>query len=292
MNKRIMHISLCASFVLFAVTPKTFGHASTCQSPSNIVENMLEEIKGDPFFGSFWGYPAREPALDANSLNETLHKIRIAGFEAQQEATKSLTLLRKSNIKKTDLVNTIKDVQKHLGEISTQISSLAAEMDNNLAEVVERNNYKVKEYATEEYESDDLTKYGVKINLPGFTKNDIKVTISTDKKNNKIFNRLVINGTKKVTAATEEEKGTENKKITVRATSSQAFTSSSLINGRQKQIEYKDGTLKIKFDLPGDIDTQDGNYTMSFDQEKETLVLEFPRTSTSTKTQLKYTNTK
>jgi HSP20 family molecular chaperone IbpA len=253
------------------------------------VIDMMDEINRVFETDPFWEYTKREPAFEAKSLHETLRKIETAASNMQQEARELRNSLYRRTIKKEDLVKATHATHAKLQATTTSFAGLLTDMDNNLAEVVERNKYQVKEYETEEYESGDANTYGIKVSLPGFKQDDVKVTISTENKNNKTFHRLEVTGTKQVTTATEEEKDVNGKKVTVKKASTQAFTSSTFVNGRQKVIEYKDGNIKIKFDLPNNIDTQDGKYTMSFDNE--TLKIEFPRqTKTTTKTPLKYTS--
>ncbi len=285
MNKQMLCISFCALFMPFFPTPKALA-----QGLDGAVEDINSTMSNDPFFGPFWGYAQKEPALENQSLNETLKKMESEAMLMQQEARRLRNLLYEKNTKKESVVNATKDTKIKLQKTNATLSGLLNAMDNNIAEIIEKNNYQLKEYEKKATDPSDINIYGITISLPGFKQDDIKVIISSDKKDGKSLHKLEVNGTKKVTVATEEEKEIDGKKVTIQKTSARAFTSSTLVNGRQKQIDYKDGTIKIKFDLPSDIDTQDGKYTMAFDAEKEALTLEFPRKTTSTKTQLKYTS--
>lgn len=287
MNKRLLHISLCATYILFSITPTT--QAQRVRAASDAMFDVFDEINrsfaSDPFFDSF--AVRREPALEAKSLNETLKKLEEETAYMQERTRRLRNLLYGSTTKKDKLVSETKDVQKELQKTTTSLSNLVAEMDANLADIVEKNKYQVKEYEAEEYESGDANSYGIKISLPGFDQNNVKVAIITDTKNGKTVHRLEVTGSKQVTTATEEEKDIDGKKVVVKKVGSQSFVSSLPVKNGQKTIEYKDGNIKIKVDLPDNINTQEGSYTMAF--EDATLKIEFPKQSTAKKTPLKYT---
>lgn len=289
MNKKLLHISLCATYILFSVTPMVHAHRS--RTPRNPVFDVFDEINrsfaNESLFDPYLGFAHREPSLEAKSLNETLKKLEAETLYIHERARRLRNLLYGSTTKKNDLINETKDTQKELQKTTTLMSKLITEMNANLADVVDRSKYQVKEYEAEEYESGDTTIYGIKISLPGFDQNNIKVAIITDDKKGKSHHRLEVTGTKQVTTATEEEKDVNGKKVVVKKIGSQAFLSSLPVKNGQKIIEYKDGNIKIKIDLPNDIETQEGRYTMAFDND--VLKLEFPKQTTATKTPLKYT---
>lgn len=156
---------------------------------------------------------------------------------------------------------------------------------------IEKGLFEVKETGLEDEKSKN---YQITFILPGFKQEDINVTIYSDEKNGKTSHRLELAGTKKTTTESDAKTENNDKTVTVKTIKSQAFTSATLINGRQKLIKYKDGKLEIKLELPADIDIKSGSYSMKFDEQKEALTIEFPKKGKGEKNKmtLEYTDKK
>ena len=132
--------------------------------------------------------------------------------------------------------------------------------------------------------------YELTIGVPGYTTDDITVKFHDIKHKDKSGKTLEIYAKKQVIH--EPTNTTEDKVQDVRVSTkfSQQFTSTSIINGKKRELIYKDGVLKIKLDLP--IDVSGDYYTMSLENDElriclptntdneETKVLKFKETKT------------
>lgn len=223
--------------------------------------DFISLLRAEPFFSDHWGYE---------------------DYDFEDEAKKI-----------EDQLRDIKNTQQRL-------RSKEESLNKRLMDITELNKYQVKE---DEYESKDGDQhdkkagvkkvYRIKITLPGFTKDDLKITIKTNKKHGVLTNSLEITGTKKTRADADGKEEDKGKKITTKVKSSLCFSSYSSTPDKEKSIRYSNGELHLKLDLPRDIDSQEG-YKMAFDETKDTLTLEFPkiRLPESSEKQLSFTDEK
>jgi HSP20 family molecular chaperone IbpA len=283
MEKKFFNYCVFFSFILSNIPTCTAFFTLT--SPSD----DFFDINIDPFFIEPFNRTQKNLAAGAKNLNATLKDIEREAEQMQQEARRLRNILYEKNTQSDAVVEATHKAKKIFQKTHDRCSNLFNAMERNLAEVVEQNKYQIKEQ-----EEDGTNTYKIKITLPGFKQDDVNVTIKSDKKNNIIHHALELHGTKAADKKPETEDTINGKKVSVKQTSTQIFSSSTYANGREKTIHYKDGVIKIKIDLPLDINIEENKYSMSFDQNKETLILEFNKTTppTTTKTQLKYTASK
>lgn len=270
MNKRILHNSLCATFVLFSIQPVAafWGHSS-------LVGSLID----DSFPILFYTHKA--PALEATALHEDLNKFDAELLAIQQETSNLRNALLSSKAEKDSIIATIKTTKEKLEQSLATCSTLLTSFEKDIQGITEKHAYTIKEYTIDEKDATHSNKYGVKVSVPGFKPEDLTVSISVDTKNGITRQRLTVTGTKQPTQTTNN---------TAKVSTDHQFTSSSFVHDRQKQIEYKNGSIKATFDLPSNIDTKEESYSMSFDHEKEILTVEFEKTDASKKKVLKYTD--
>jgi len=210
-----------------------------------------------------------------------------APSSTQQEP---FTSLRQLEISKTDglffddvfdsnIKSMIESMQKDIDQINESMISLhknamisgdvSHKDSKSLSWKTSEGKYSIKEVTNDE------NSYELAITLPGFTRDDVKVKFNQTKHKNITNKSLEIYAKK---ALTKEQGDNKSKHIT----KSEQLVSSSNINGKKSNIVYKDGELKMTFDLPDDISDQD--YTMSFD--KDELNMSFLKQSTNTQTKI------
>lgn len=123
-------------------------------------------------------------------------------------------------------------------------------------------NYKINEFQDDKGQS-----YGIQLSMPGFTEDQIKVSIEENEKDRRKTNTL------KITAQTDvQHKATSDSDgKTITTHSSQQIVSSAHVHGRRQYVNYKDGKLHAVIDLPRTI--KPDKYSMTF--ENNILKIEF-----------------
>lgn len=131
-------------------------------------------------------------------------------------------------------------------------------------------------YKINEFQSDNGQSYGIELAMPGFSEEQIKVSIEENEKNGRKINTLKIVAHAEVPQKTKSE--SDGKTIVTR--SSQQVVSRNYAQGRQQLVSYKDGKLNAIIDLPRTI--KPDKYTMAF--ENNVLKIEFEKDEAQTKT--------
>jgi HSP20 family molecular chaperone IbpA len=218
--------------------------------------------------------------LAATALVAGLYVSAPVYAEDQADFSSLSNFLRDSD----DLIEKSSKVHDDMKDSSKKVDDVVAKIDDN-AELVK----KFAQFSIEEIEIKDQTKWGIRINIPGFTAKEITVNISTEEGAFGSKNVLEVVAMHKKPVVTEEV--VKEGKTKVIKVISQQMSSSTVINGKQREISYKNGVLTIKMDLPQTIDVED--YTMKFDEQNNQLVIEFaqkakaPQKRNLTFTQLK-----
>ncbi len=137
-----------------------------------------------------------------------------------------------------------------------------------------------KQFFVKEFDAKGV--WGVKIALPGHSKDDIKVSIKPDKDDNKIkVLKVVIHKKNEVSKEPKKQKENKDQGIVGQESHSEyAYSSTSIVGGKKRVMQYrmmyqgKDGEVDVTIhvNLPSTID--DENYTMTF--KDDVLVIEFP----------------
>jgi|WetSurMetagenome_2_1015567.scaffolds.fasta_scaffold518798_1 HSP20 family molecular chaperone IbpA len=162
-----------------------------------------------------------------------------------------------------------KSTHDDIKDSSKKVDDFVAKIDNN-AEMIKR----FSQFSIEEIKTKDQTKWGIRINLPGFTAKEITVNVSTQEGTVGSKNVLEAVAAHKKPVVTKEIIEKEGKAKVIKV-SSQHMSSSTVINGKKREISYTDGVLTIKMDLPQTVDVED--YTMKFDEQNDQLTIEFAR---------------
>jgi len=146
--------------------------------------------------------------------------------------------------------------------------------------------YSIRERVKKDVNNQNL--YEITIGIPGYTTDDITVKFHHMKRKDKSGKTLEIYA-KKQESQEQPDKQVEEKSKKKRAhldtKTSHQFMSTTNINGKKRELFYKDGVLKIVLDLPEDV--SDDYYSMSLENDvlkiclrkssdtQETKVLEF-----------------
>ena len=131
-------------------------------------------------------------------------------------------------------------------------------------------------YKINEFQDNDRQSYGIELAMPGFSEDQITVSIEENEKNGRKINRL------KIVAHAEIPQNpiSESDGETIVMRSSQQMVSRNYVQDRQQSVSYKDGKLNAVIDLPRTIKPE--KYTMSF--ENNILKIEFEKDDAQTKT--------
>ncbi|QQR48905.1 Hsp20 family protein [bacterium] len=111
--------------------------------------------------------------------------------------------------------------------------------------------------ATEKVDADN---YILDINVPGFSRDNIKLNVQEGE------HRVVVTAEKEdISTANAQANGGWRYR-------SESYFSSQSVNNRTKKIEYKDGKLQVTVDLPDNVDVK--NFNSTIDQEKATITFQ------------------
>ena len=151
------------------------------------------------------------------------------------------------------------DTMKHIEQAEQELAGLRANIQKQMKRAHKARVYDVKELVEKD-------SYKILIGLPGFTQEQVKVTL--EEKDKRKHKKLIIEATKTST--------TKGDKSTTGAWHSESFSSMRYVNGRMLRLEYKDGKLNVAVDLPESaldqdyvMDLHDGMLTISFPTKKQ-----------------------
>jgi len=247
---------------------------------SKEIDQINDEIERS--FKNFWGPSKPSPAItkkapqhnQASSLEQFWKKSQaklhsMAKKLEQTAATMTDPHQQTRSISPKSYFDRLKATGKsalqELNKTEKKLRALRVDIQSRLKEVDDVKVYDVKEEATKQG-------YNVRIGLPGFKQEDIKVTLEENVKAQ--HKKLLVNATKDQNSS----KGVKNTDGTVSSWHSESFSSARYINGRQITLEYNNGKLKVYVELPKDIKDQD--YTMRL--EKDVLIVSFPTKDATT----------
>jgi len=210
------------------------------------------------------------------AMQENLKDICQQSRKMHERATEALRLMQVGSSKP------LENIQEGMKKDLSAMDSLIDKMGKNIDELKTFDGFSAREF-----ENTDRKVYGVKISLPGFSQDDVTVNVSQETNRNGTKKALEVVAKKKEATGVEGESKSidDDKETQVKRVIKQHMHSSSIINGRKKEINYQDGVLKVNLDLP--VGVSDDKYTMKF--EDNILTLEFPKqVKESRKTTLKF----
>ncbi len=263
------------------------------QSDFNSLSNFFREFD-ELVDRSADAYDAIEIQDDmfAKDVSDIFIKMQQEARRLHQQATEGMRALQIGSLQ--GMSEALKRTYEDMKAGSKTVDTLVAKIGDS----VERSK-QFDQFSIKELENKDQTKWGVRINLPGFVQEDLTVNISKEEGRGGSRNMLEVIATHKKLvkqdeekeAADQEEKSKKDSKEKTTKVFSQHMYSSTFVNGRQREIDYKNGVLKIKMDLPQALDIED--YTMSFDEKTGQLILEFVKKEDAPqKKSLTFTNLK
>ncbi len=153
-------------------------------------------------------------------------------------------------------------MQKHVDNMMRSMKAKFADVEQSIGEPTSKIKRTDASRVTA-HTSTEKNTYRIALRMPEFSQENIKVTLEANKKGT----HVVIIEAKKAFQA--EEKTNDNSIIK----HSESYASQQLINNKQQIIQYKDGVLVAKFDLPENINI-DTQHDMAF--EDEMLTISFP----------------
>jgi len=218
------------------------------------------------------------------SSHNNSHKIEEHLQEQFDELTESFTAKFRSMQKEMgNLCDIVKSVQENSSNLCASCASCSHTKPEekqhhskpratpSFKSVSADEKYFIQENVTKDANNHAL--YELTIGVPGYETDDITVKLHDIKQKDKSGKTLEICAQKKTLQELPDKKDT-NIKV------SQQFMSRSIINGKKRELVYKDGVLTIKLDLPNDISGD--YYTMSLENDK--LIISLPKNSTNQET--------
>ena len=260
MNKKIIVATFLVAGIFYS--PKT--HAMMIDPSLEIdIFNRLHLIDKDAAIRVF----------NVDDIKTTLEQANNAAMDIEDEIQNLNDLLYRNDTGKDDIVKATQEAQEKLRIIQANIASLTEKLGDSASKITLRGKVKSQKCFITEDNADQNT-YTLNITIPEFKQEDLTVSIEPNEDDSKFLYQLALRGKKQDEA------------------SCNFYSSSSIVNGKQRLIEYNRGELAILIDLPRNIDTQENSYTMAFNKENETLTIKFSKKEDATTKQLKYTETK
>jgi HSP20 family molecular chaperone IbpA len=215
----------------------------------------------------------------SKDMEVTFVKIQQEARRIQAEALNAMRALHDTSSKRA--CETLKSTQKRMTEGVDSLKGLTAQLDDGIAQT-----QKMSQFSIKETEKDGA--YIVKISLPGYSQDDIKVTVSKQDIAVGARTLLEVEAVEKKQTKSTTQSADKNDK-SMRVITTQQLMSTSIINDRKREIRYKDGVLQAKVVLPHFVN--DENYSMVF--KDEILTLEFKKLGKSEqKKELKFSEDK
>lgn len=211
-------------------------------------------------FDAFDSMTRNASDFSAKSVEDTLQEMRKRSRQLHAIATDGLRRLHRASSEAFPSV-----LESTRAEMKATVDSCNALVDQMGKEVSQTKSF--SSITVNEYETKDASAHGVRITLPGYSEKDINVTIN--KQDNK---RGGINRTLEVVAQHEKTESQDQAKDSTKKVTQQ-MRSTTIINGRKRDIFTKDGVVTITVDLPSNVD--EAQYKMTF--ENEILSVEFTK---------------
>lgn len=282
MNKKKHITNLFVAALLVASTlPPSYGfHVGLDSFEENfrdIEQNIKEEVSRinkdiEENWKNFWGTHDDKPkAVVAQKFPSSIEQ----GWKSSQESihtiSKSLDSIRRKMNTSLPQRGTAESQSSYFTRFKEAGTNAVKELEKAEQSIKElrtgiqkqmKRAHKAQAYDIKEISENDI--YKIVISLPGFTQEQVKVTLEdNDKRKHK---KLIIEASK-ASSSSKSSNGANP-----RTWHSESFSSMRYVNGRSLHLDYKDGKLNVSVDLPENALDQD--YTMDLVADK--LTINFP----------------
>ena len=269
LKKIVISASLFINVMTCMYARQAYGSVDTLRDFFNEVDNIL------------FGVDALDDSVLAvdnvysKDMESTFLKIQQSARRVQAEALNAMRALKDTSSKR--ISESLKASQKNMVEEVDSLKGLTAQLDDGILQT-----QKMSQFSIKEFEKDDS--YLVNIALPGYSQDDIKVTISKQDVHAGGKTLLEVEAvTKKDKKEAVDASGKNGKNV--RVITSHQMVSTSIINERKRELRYQDGVLNARLILP--LFINDESYFMVF--KDDVLTLEFKKLGKSeAKKELKF----
>lgn len=270
-KKFFRSILFSISFVGFSINLKPVDNAQTnSTSNQSLIKELVEvQKKASKEIDSL----LESKDIGQNKLPEDLQSNLEQLHEAAGTLKKQTAKLLKSHKQNKrsfwdNIFEEMEESQKAFGRFFSGIQ------ENLKTKSLSTNNYRVQESL-----SQDEKTYAISLSMPGFSQEQIKVSIEETKRSGQQYNSLKISANNN-NDTTKSQIVTKQDSLGITKYSSSQLASSYYINGRLLKTNFKDGKLEAFIDLPST--AQPNKYTMTFDEG--ILKIEFENNAPGTKT--------